>query len=1276
MSQPRDTKVSTLVQQGVARIRATNGEVVGTGFALSKRHVMTCAHVINEALAQRWDAPECPKGVKGVAIEFPFSGSSQRLTAARVIEWYPPLNAPRADIAVLELSTDANVQPLRPSRDPVVPGQPFWTVGFPVGQDGGMDAKGQLGIPVEHGRLIAHGDGLPGFFIEGGYSGAPILDGYSATLLGMVALAVREKEKRTAFILPISDLEYAWPSLARPYQGLAAFRETDARFFKGRDRYVHELSDKLNKLSLVAVVGPSGSGKSSLVRAGLLPLLRSQEDWRAVVFRPGVPSTNPFVNLVLALDDQRPRRPLLDVLAQETQSAQTLAASLLENSEQLAVLLERLTQSDKRPVLLIGDQFEELFTAVTDPHEHDFDQSVRAKFVRSLAAALRAVPHCKCVLTIRADYMGQALKTPDLAKLLKDADVKLGPMNPGELREAITQPAETLGVHVNDDLISELLSAVGSVPDALPLLEFALTEFWVQQRARRIGRSTVSATTVVPGGILQDPLIRHADRVYEEMVREFGETAFRNVMVGLVWIADPDSGGQDTRRVRRRTKFLPAEWQIVEQLASEQREARLITMREDEGDREATAEIAHEVLIRQWPRLQGWLNEDRAFRLWLQTTERDANAWRKGGESDILYRGGRLQEALRWERERGASGLRSVTDFIRAAETQESEEWEKLQKEQLVQARALEIAQRKTVLAQRKTVQRTTAGLILAIGFALLAMWQWNDARTNQRLAEMGEREAFLQAQFKAVSLIDVTNRLTLRNAAVWQAQARQAERDILSQRPEGAKADEDEVTKNNERRLRDAIEKRDSFLRIIEREKDRRYGIFEKINEENGRRWKDDISNSEREEIVENVVRFLSSPPPASDLQTTLRVALYAVAAIPEDNQRLSNVLRTAIERHGQLNFFTPPAALQAWGIAFDPKSKNELRAAVGDDNGVVWLWNPLDPPVSANPKSYTAAPGVVNGLAFSADGNWLAAAYREKGSVVWDLETRTPLCVLGRSDDGRGAFGVAFHGTTLAVAANDHAVHFWHVSEQECSKGHVFNLSDVVYGVAFDSAGERVAAAGGDGTVTIWNIAAPDVPYRKFSTRDNSPAFAVAFSPDGKTLAATAADGRGYLWNIDKPDQNPIVLPPRGGTVGQVAFSPDGQWLVATARADGTAVVTNVDTRDEQYLGGGGEGLFGVAFSPDSRYLLTGDLNGVVGLWSMVPHDIVLNRRDTLIEVGLQRVSDMTLGDNECRILRDMRIPIFRQADEDSVICQVPFLWQKPRPSASSERDQRREK
>jgi hypothetical protein len=410
--------MSGVLQQGIARIRAvTDNAVKGAGFVVSRRHVITCAHVVNESLGRRWDSPERPKPDDAVTIDLPYSGSPRAAVLARVAEWFPVAETQFSDIAVLELRSEVAVQPMRLAREATSPGQRFWTIGFPIGQDGGMDAHGTLGVGIEFNRLVAHGDNLPGFFLEGGFSGAPILDTESASVLGMAALAVRERDRRTAFVLPMSALEYAWPPLARPYQGLAAFQESDARFFHGRKRYVAELATKLQRLPLTAIVGASGSGKSSLVRAGLIPLLRSQQNWRVLMFRPGAPSTHPFENLVLAIDDRQRRSPLLEALAQVNKSLDDFVSSLMENPENLVTLLRRLTAVDGRPILIVVDQFEELFTAVVDRSEHDCDHSIRSKLVRCLAAAVnsrRGPPAAKCVLTIRADYMAYVLKIPIL----------------------------------------------------------------------------------------------------------------------------------------------------------------------------------------------------------------------------------------------------------------------------------------------------------------------------------------------------------------------------------------------------------------------------------------------------------------------------------------------------------------------------------------------------------------------------------------------------------------------------------------------------------------------------------------------------------------------------------------------------------------------------------------------------------------------------------------------------------------------------------------------
>ena len=326
------------LQQSIARVRATaSGPVVGTAFLVSPFHVMTCAHVINEALGLAWDAPKCPTG--SVWIEFPFAQASSNLAfSATVLEWRYPGEGPASDVAVLELEREVRLRPYRIATTRRERGQRFWAKGFPAGHDGGMDATG---------------DALPGFFIEGGFSGAPLvaedaIGAVTGAVLGMAAEAERDQARRIAIVVPAEQLELAWPPLARPYKGLSAFQEVDARFFHGRERYVEELAAKLQRLPLVAVVGRSGSGKSSLVRAGLVPRLRAEEPWCVVTFRPGAPSADPFRNLAAALIEET--HSLGDALGMLQQQAalDSLSASLRDNPPSIVEHLQRLTAARSR----------------------------------------------------------------------------------------------------------------------------------------------------------------------------------------------------------------------------------------------------------------------------------------------------------------------------------------------------------------------------------------------------------------------------------------------------------------------------------------------------------------------------------------------------------------------------------------------------------------------------------------------------------------------------------------------------------------------------------------------------------------------------------------------------------------------------------------------------------------------------------------------------------------------------------------------------------------
>jgi len=587
---------------------------------------------------------------------------------------------------------------------------------------------------------------------------------------------------------------------------------------------------------------------------------------------------------------------------------------------------------------------------------------------------------------------------------------------------------------------------------------------------------------------------------------------------------------------------------------------------------------------------------------------------------------------------------------------------------ELMQARELAEARKKT---NRRTLIGLTAAILLAI-FALSQAYflqvEKNRAEVEKNRADEKSRIATLQTQLARVNSLNIQKNYLETRANTNLGFIFELQRDRQRGLTEKTVDQAEELAAK-------AQKSRDDLLREANKLDTGQTETIAQIRVENERIWSSSLSKGYREKIIANVVEGLDSLA-YKPLETKLRVALYAVAAIPQENAALNDSLRRIIEENRQRSHFTAPSASQIWGLAFTERTSGQL-AAIGDDNGVVWIGDPLAGPAGMAKKTLTAAGGVVNGLAFNADGTLLAAAYRNGGAVVWDLDKtkKDVLCPLRRTGENSDAYGVAFSGKLLAVASGDRAVHLWDVSQPGCPAvpGKIFHRNDLVFGVAFSPNGKLLAAASGDGTVAVWDINSPDRPLLDSTIGD--PMFAVAFSPDGKTLAATGAQGTGYLWNVEAQEKFTLrndKLRSEGGTVGQISFSPNGEMVVATARRDGTAIVTDVKSGDRHFvLEGAGQGLFGVAFSPDSKYLLTGsNLLNTARLLAIAGDQLGgVTGRDKLIALGLQRIAGKQLdqgtsdnSDDECSILRKMQIPIFQIAEWDdkdrSLVCPFPFL------------------
>ncbi len=414
-----------------------------------------------------------------------------------------------------------------------------------------------------------------------------------------------------------------------PFPGLRAFTPEDAPIFFGRGRETDALIAKVAASRFVVVVGASGSGKSSLVGAGLLPRLAANaivsetvgsRFWQAVRFTPGEVGTNPLMALAVALKPlvgDRPPREIAEALAANPAALEPLLAPFFAEASEWA------------EVLFFLDQFEELFTLAHPTHIDPF--------VRVLAHIARS-DRLRAVVTLRADFYPHWVRWPDLARLLEGAQLPLAIPTPVALHEMIVRPAERAGLIFEDGLAEQIIDDTGTEPGALALMAYTLDELY--QARGEDGRLTFALYDAMGG--VQGAIAQRAEDTFSALPAE-AQAALSPVFRQLVEI---DEQGLLTRHRARLSQLTehPGATALVEALTS----ARLLTQGTD-ASRSAIVEVAHEALLTNWPRLRQRLDDDRSFLQWRQRLNRDAEAWHASEQDgSYLYSGLRLAEATRW----------------------------------------------------------------------------------------------------------------------------------------------------------------------------------------------------------------------------------------------------------------------------------------------------------------------------------------------------------------------------------------------------------------------------------------------------------------------------------------------------------------------------------------------------------------------------------------------------------------------------------------------------
>jgi WD40 repeat protein len=1021
---------------------------------------------------------------------------------------------------------------------------------------------------------------------------------------------------------------------ASPFAGLSAFQESDAERYVGREREVVGLLGRLRNQPLVVVAGPSGTGKSSFVRAGVIPALkRSGEAWEAFILRPG----------------RRPLAALADVLAQVGPVTQdsALAASSTEAllgafPTQPGLVGARLRARCRREggrhrILLFVDQFEELYTLGADPVE-------RAAFVACLeGAADDASSPLRVMLSLRSDFLYRIAEEGHFIAEVTRGLVFLLPMGRDGLRTALTRPLEAAGYRFeNEAMVEAMVGGLERTRSPLPLLQFTAAKLWeARDRTSRL----LTQTSYDQLGGVAGALSAHANAVLSAL----SAADQRLCRAVLLRLCTPER----TRAVVSLADLrgLAAEGGAVEQVIHRLSDARLVLV-EAGGERDGTTvELCHESLIESWDKLQQWLAESEQDAQFVARLHAAAQQWEASQEAQgLLWRDRAAREAAEWlTRRRAEQGAGESLGISR--------------REERFLVSVVALSER-----GRRRRQRIMAGVLATVSVTavvvfLLSLGMKRQATRADREAAQAARAA-VQAEQAAESAQDEARQA--RNATRIAAARELEQQDPTTMLALLREVEPPGVPRGWAELVSRAL--RSGLAREV-----RAWGI-----PVYGAAWSPDGQRIVAA-LDDGTARVWKVGDPAEPIVLRGHQAHVWSAAFSPDGTRIVTASgdRTArvwkadgsgepIVLHGhqdQVNkaVFSPdgthivtasedrtarvwradgtgqPVVLRGHAdevnsVAFSPDGTRVVTAS-GDRTARVWKVDGAGQPVVLRGHD-----GRVETAAFSPDGRRIVTGSADRTVRVWTADgTGAPIVLRGHEHWVKSA-AFSSDGTHILTASKDGTVRVWNADGSGDSlvlRGHenwiytaawspdgasivtasldrttrIFRIDSLgapillrghesgIEQVAFSSDSQRIVTASDDKTARVWRADGSGQPVVLRGHEDRVEC--VAFSPDGKLIATASDDKTARVWRADGSGQ-PVVLRGHEDKVGSVAFSPDGK-LVATASADKTARVWHADGSGQPVvLRGHEDKAGGVAFSPDGKRIATASWDETARVWN----------------------------------------------------------------------------
>ncbi|WP_420629064.1 NACHT and WD repeat domain-containing protein [Candidatus Leptofilum sp.] len=888
-----------------------------------------------------------------------------------------------------------------------------------------------------------------------------------------------------------------------PYLGLSAYQEADARYFFGRESLVAELLQRVQEASFITIAGPSGSGKSSVARAGLFHALRQGEAiensdrWLLATMQP---KGDPFGQLATAMEKATKATAVGDALQPKDDEYPT-AETLLR---QVAMYLE---DGNGRCLLLV-DQFEELFTQTKSTEQ-------RQAFIDLLTHASQAPESpLTIIISLRSDFVSNCAGHEKLRALMSQQFQLVGAMAPRDLTKAITLPALQVGADIDDKLVSRIIADMKGSPDALPLMSFALRDLFEVEKTKKGEPMDLTLPEYVQRGGLEKALEEHANKVFDNFTDDQKEIA-KNIFSKLIEVGQ---GRVDTRRTATFAELIPAgsSAEVVTQVLANLADMRLVTTSDlavvegeavTTSDQDSTVTIAHEKMIDAWPWLRALVDENRDLIALQNQINNDAQAWAKDHDAGFLYRGRRLLQ-IEEKLEIIKSSLGSISvEFVQTSLDHREQEQQKAQASR----------KREEDLKSQKRIGRILGWAIVISGILLIIsvnstfqavrtqaeIRQLKEVVQSNQLAELARVEA-RNDPIKALLIAVAGFRLNRQPNTHYSIA-------ITLQTPFPTYPTT--ILYSHEGMVNSATFSLDGEQFVTA------------SDDGTARVW-----DTEGNELA--VLRGHEGAVSSAEFSSNGEQIVTA------SGDGTAQVWDAAGNELAILNGHTD----WVWSATFSPDGE---RIVTASEDGTARVWD-----VTGNELAILDRhTDWVWSATFSSDGERIVTASIDGTARVWDV-TGNELAVLNGHTDAVRLAIFSPDGERIVTTSIDGTARVWDTSGSELAvlSGH----ADWIWSATFSPDGERIVTTNlNNGTVLVWDVAGDELAILDGHT---DWVWSATFSSDGERIVTASIDGTARVWDVTGNEL--AVLNGHKDAVWSATFNPDGERIVTTG-ADETVRV-----------------------------------------------------------------------------------------------------------------------